>query len=144
MKRILALLFLFILGFSSPGSAQQDPQSGKIRAMRVSYLTTRLNLSEQQSTKFWPVYNRYSDDRRALRNEYRKLFKGGANGSMSKVEASIWIDDNIEYQEKELALKKKYKDELLKIISAQQLASLYQAERDFKKELIEHLRKDGN
>jgi hypothetical protein len=143
MKRILFIVVLLISAFSLNSMAQQD-RSAKVRAMRASYLSGKLNLTEQQATKFWPVFNRYSDERKALRGEYKKLFSGPQQNNMDKIQANNWVDDNIEYQEKELALKKKYKDELLKIISPQQLATLYQSEREFKKVLIEHLSKEGN
>lgn len=143
MKRVLIIALLFIAGFHQ-NSLAQDDRSAKIRAMRASYLSGKLNLTEQQANRFWPIYNRYSDERKALRAGYKKLFNGPQNNTMDKIQANNWVDDNIEYQEKELALKKKYKDELLKIISAQQLAILYQSEREFKKVLIEHLSKEGN
>lgn len=143
MKRILFIVVLLISAFSLNSMAQED-RSAKVRAMRASYLSGKLNLTEQQATKFWPVFNRYSDERKALRAEYKKLFSGPQQNNMDKIQANNWVDDNIEYQEKELALKKKYKDELLKIISPQQLATLYQSEREFKKVLIEHLSKEGN
>ena len=137
MKRILGLLFLLTIGFHT--YAQDSQQSGRIRALRVSYLTNKLNLNANQSAQFWPIYNRYSDERRELRAAYKKNYKGTQGRNMDKVEAYQYVENNIEYQEKELALKKKYKDELLRVISPQQLATLYQAERDFKAILIKRL-----
>lgn len=141
MKHFFSILTIVFFSFTGISHAQ-EPKTGKVRALRMSYLSGKLNLSEQQATKFWPVYNRYSDERKALRDNYKANFKGGQS-QMDKIEANKFVDDNIEYQEKELALKKKYKDELLKIITPQQLANLYQSEREFKKILIEQLRNEG-
>lgn len=137
MKRILVLLFLLTIGFHT--YAQDNQQSGRIRALRISYISSKLNLNANQSAQFWPIYNRYSDERRELRAAYRKNYKGIQGRNMDKMEAYQYVENNIEYQEKELALKKKYKDELLRVISPQQLATLYQAERDFKSILIKRL-----
>ena len=50
------------------------------------------------------------------------------------------IDDDIEMQEKMLELRKKYKEEFLKVISPKQMAALVDAEREFKKMLLQQLR----
>jgi hypothetical protein len=137
MKHIIRLLLLLTISFNT--YAQDGQQFGKIRALRVAYLTNKLNLNSSQSAQFWPIYNKYSEERRELRAAYRKNYKGNQARNMDKVEAYQYVENNIEYQEKELALKKKYKDELLRVISPQQLATLYQAERDFKAILIKKL-----
>ena len=55
-------------------------------------------------------------------------------------EAMRSIDDDIEMQEKMLELRKKYKEEFLKVISPKQLATLVESEREFKKLLLQQLK----
>lgn len=137
MKRLLLFIIIFVNTVS--GFAQGDG-SGRVRTMRMAYITEKLNLPPEQNARFWGVYNRYLDERAALRRNYRDQFAKGRNGDLDNYEANRFVDDNIEYKERDLELSKKYKAELLKVINAQQLAELYQAEREFKQMLIEKLR----
>jgi DNA primase large subunit len=120
-----------------PGSPGQRAE--RIQAIKVGYLTDRLQLSASQAATFWPVYNEYERELREARKAFRQKYgDGGANES--DAEAGRFIEDNLDFQEQAIDIKRKYKDRFLKIISAQQLASLYEAERDFKKLLLEQLR----
>ena len=137
MKHLLfSALLLFTL--SSPAFAQEG-NGEKVRALRVSYLTERLNLSSDQAARFWPVYNQYDEERRAVRRSIRQNIQR-QNPNLPKEESRKIIESDLEYRTKDLELKKKYKDRLLQVISPQQLATLYQAEQDFKKILLEKLR----
>ncbi|MGC4058307.1 MAG: hypothetical protein QM743_09355 [Chitinophagaceae bacterium] len=138
MKRFITILIMIL--FSWQAGAQGDG-SGRVRNLRVAYITERLNLPPEQNARFWGVYNRYLDERASLRRVYRDQFARGRGGDADGYDANRFIDDNIEYKEKDLELSKKYKAELLRVISAQQLVDLYQAEREFKQMLIEKLRK---
>jgi hypothetical protein len=137
MKRII--FFLSLLLINTISFAQGDG-SGRVRALRLEYVKSKLNLNEEQSKKFVPVYTNYMNERAALRSIYKSQFSGDKSTPMGKLQANQFVDDNIEYKEKDLALSKKYKDELLKCITAQQLAILYQSEREFKSMLLQKLK----
>ncbi len=137
MKQLLLILTIALWSVSS--SAQGDG-SGRVRAMRVNFLTEKMHLPAEQNARFWAVYTRYMDERSALRKVYLNQFMSNKNENLTKYQAYRRVDDNIEYKEKDLQLSKKYKHELLQVISPQQLVELYQAEREFKLMLIEKLR----
>lgn len=137
MKQLILIITIAL--FSTQSFAQGDG-SGRVRAMRVNFITEKMHLPPDQNAKFWSVYTRYMDERSALRKTYLKQFMSNKNENLTKYQAHRRVDDNIEYKEKDLQLSKKYKDELLQVISPQQLVELYDAERDFKKMLIEKLK----
>jgi Spy/CpxP family protein refolding chaperone len=133
MKR---LLFIILIALSASFSA--DAQGGgRVQAVKMGYLSDRLKLSPEQADRFWPMYNRCSAERRSLRQAYGA---GAAHNADDADEAMKQIDGNIEYQERELALRKRCKEEYLKVLSPQQVANLFDAERDFKKMLVDQLR----
>jgi len=140
MKRLLYLLILISLPVLAIGQQQQE-RFERIRALKVSYITEQLKLSSDQAARFWPVYNKYEDEVRTVRRSLAARYKE-MNAGASREQARKFIEDNLEYQSQVLELKKKYKDELLKTISPQQLARLYEAEREFKKMLIRQLREE--
>jgi hypothetical protein len=51
-----------------------------------------------------------------------------------------FIDDDLDYQQQVLDLKRRYNNRFLKIISPQQLAELYKAEREFLQMLQQKLK----
>ena len=134
-------LFYIILLLCLPGMvwAQDQSRFERIRALKTSFITDRLQFTPEQSARFWPVYNQYEAEARGLRKSYKSKYRA-QNAKATRVEAQQYIEDNIEYQEQLLTLKKNYRDKLLKTITPQQLAKLYEAERDFKKLLIEQLK----
>ncbi|MFA6150339.1 MAG: hypothetical protein WC716_03395 [Chitinophagaceae bacterium] len=134
------LILIITIAFFSTQSFAQGDGSGRVRAMRVNFITEKMHLPPDQNAKFWSVYTRYMDERSALRKTYLKQFMSNKNENLTKYQAYRRVDDNIEYKEKDLQLSKKYRDELLQVISPQQLVELYDAERDFKKMLIEKLK----
>ena len=137
MKRIL--FFILFIGLSVAAMAQaQNERWERIRAAKVGFITDRLKLTPEQSAKFWPVYNEYERERRSIRKNYIDQYK--QSGKRDEREARRYINDNLEYQEDEVKLKKQYKNEFLKIISAQQVAELYEAETEFKIILLKQLR----
>lgn len=139
MKQITMLIAIILMAVSQ-GYAQPDKSRfEKIKKIKAEFITEKIHLKQEQETAFWNVYNEYEKELRAARKSYFQQYKE-KRGNMDEATARRYVDDNLEYQEEELKLKKKYKTELLKVISAQQLADLYHAEREFKKMLVNELR----
>ena len=138
MKRLFFILSFLLL--SAGLQAQPGARAERVQAIKVGYLTERLELSSAQATGFWPVYNEYEDELRAARKAFRQKYDR-EGGSRTDAQASRFIEDNLDFQEQVLDIRRKYKDRFLKIITARQLATLYEAERDFRKILLQQLRK---
>jgi len=111
------------------GWADGQPQMERIHSIKVAYITDRLHLTVEQSQQFWPVYNAYEKEQKALWNNFKKKYKG-ADKTDDNV-ARQMFDDRIDVQDAQLDLKRKYKDQFLKIISPQQLGDLFKAESEF-------------
>ena len=131
---VLALLCTFI---TVPQLQAQN--ASKIRAVKIKYIQEKLKLTQQQEHGFWPLYNNYQDEVKAIRTKYLDAYNKSRSTPRDRVEAIEYVNNNIEYQEKVLDVKKRYNDLFLKVISAQQLARLYDVEKDFKAELIKRI-----
>lgn len=118
MKRIL----LFVLLLTTTGSllAQQD-RDDKIRALKIAFLTERLQLTSNEAQKFWPVYNKYEAEVEKIRRERRQ-------GSV------------LDNEEKLLAVRKKYNSSFEKVLGKEKTNTLFKAEQDFREVLIKRLR----
>lgn len=126
MKKLFCLITICLLSLSS--FAQDDKEEkvpgARIEALKIAYLTKKLNLSPEEAQKFWPIYNQYSDDIRKVRQEARQ--------NQGK---------EIETDEKILNLRKKYNGEFSKALSTEKVNSFFRAEKDFsnylQKEMLE-------
>jgi hypothetical protein len=129
MKRLLTLLTLF-LGLAVVTVAQDDGDDakneggGRIEALKIAYITKKLNLSTDEAQKFWPIYNKYMD-------EIRK----------TRVDARLNKAKEIDTEEKLLNIRKRYNGEFTKALTTEKVNSFFRVEKEFgaylQKELME-------
>lgn len=127
MKKIVYLMAIF-LGITVMTVAQDDGddknQGGKVEALKIAYLTKKLNLSTEEAQKFWPIYNNYIKEVRETR-----------------VNARLNKDKEIDTEEKLLNIRKKYNTEFTKALSTEKVNTFFRAEKEFgvflQKELME-------
>ncbi len=139
MKRILFLFVALIMNvavFAQPRNGQHRFE--RIHAIKVGFITDRVKLTPEQAEKFWPVYNQFEDEMRTIRREFMAKNNKG-NEHVTDEQSLQMIEDNLDYQQQMLDLKKKYKDQFLKVITPQQLAKLMDTEREFKQMLLKRL-----
>ncbi len=138
LKKAPLLLLIMILLMHTVALAQERRQE-RIHALKVTFITDKLKLSAGQAEKFWPVYQQYEEDLKALRRRFMQQYKKGTE-HLSEQDARRNIEDNLDYQEQLILLKRRYQESFLKVISAKQLNELYVAEREFRQLLIQKLR----
>jgi len=148
MKKIktLPLLIVAIL-LSTIAFGQKHPQQGKrpikekIKAMKISYITTQLDLSSEESQKFWPVYNEFQAKMDASRKAIRKMHKKEASiDEMTDAEVEEMITTIDNSRQKELDTHKEYQVKFKAILPIRKVAKLYKAEHSFKKDLLKKMR----
>ncbi len=140
---------LFLLIFCTVAVAAQDkrPAKERVEAMKIGFLTDRLNLTTEEAKTFWPVYNQYSDELEILRKGRRdNIINARENfDEMSDAELEKTVDSEITFRQQELEIVKKYHPQFKKILPIKKVAKLYKAEEDFKRKLLDMLqdRRDG-
>jgi len=140
IKNILPIV-LFLVSFSFYAQSEKiDEKREKIKAYKVSFLTTELELTSNEAEKFWPIYNAFDDKQYELRHEkmktyFRKLNDDSVN-SLSEKEAATLLSQ-IESTDKELYfLREKYMSNLRKVLSAKKILKLKKSEDDFNRKLL--------
>ena len=114
------IFFLLLSGFATqaqPPNANNREQ--KIEALYIAYMTRELSLTEDEAQKFWPVHAQFDDEVRAIKMESAEL----------------------ERQQAILNIKKKYQDRFTKILGATRTNDFFVKDGEFRKNLIERLRK---
>ncbi len=143
MKDLIKIFFLVLFAISAAAQdddnlPQQEPKvREKIEAARIAYITDQLELTPEEAEKFWPIYREFAQKRRDIRREIREA---GRNAEPGKSDQEI-VDQQFKAKQKELDLEKDYSGRLLKVISAQKLRSLPQAERKFRQMLIDQIQR---
>jgi len=92
-----------------------------------------MSLTPEEAERFWPVYDRYQTE---LENVFRERRQNNQNSANDLDQ----LNKDLYYEQKLVQIRKKYRDEFLRILPADKVAKLYQSEREFKNELIRHLR----
>lgn len=144
IKNILPIiLFLVSFSFYAQGG-KVDEKREKIKAYKVSFLTTELELTPTEAEKFWPVYNAYDDKQFELRHSKMKTYLVKLDddniNTLSEKEAATLLYQ-IESTDKELyLLREKYMSNLKKILSAKKILKLKKSEDDFSRKLLKQYR----
>jgi len=144
MNKLLKTLFIILVTCSSALAQPGRPPMERIHAAKMAYITDRLHLSVEQSSSFIPLYNEYEREIRNTRQDFFKKYKGIEPDKADDATAHQAIDDNLDYQQAVIEIKRKYNDRFLKVISPQQLADLYKAEREFRQILMQRLKQQRN
>lgn len=123
-------------------SAQRksEEEIKRIQDAKVAIITNRLNLTPEQSTGFWPVYNEYSQKRKEIHRAQRKIINDKKAEGQTDDQVLNNLKEVQELRQKELDLEKEYQNRFLKVISASQVIELYKAERTFNDMLIQRLK----
>lgn len=146
MKYVVGIIFAF---FAAPLLAQdddlppaQDPKvRDKIQAARVAYITDQLALTPEEAEKFWPIYREFAEKRKEIRQQLRQTRKNPDPGKTQEQNEKQLVDEQLEAKQKELNLEKDYSGKLLKVISAQKLRSLPDAERRFRQMILDQIQR---
>lgn len=131
-KGILGIIMCLIMNSISVAQDRREHYQ-RIEAIKVAFITKKLDLSTEEAQKFWPVYNEYQKELMELMKKRREARQ------KTDVSPNDKINADLAYESKMLDLKKKYKKLYLKSIPADKVLLLYQAEREFREHLMKQL-----
>jgi hypothetical protein len=134
MKSGIKIVILILMIFQSFQSFAQKDRD-KIEALRVSFISKKLELTNVESEKFWPVYNEYNDKIKAIRKNVRQSFRKQSE-TMTESEAEELYQLDLKSKQAELEIHKQYGERIKTIIGVKRVVKLRIAEEEFKREMI--------
>jgi hypothetical protein len=134
-----------VILFAAPLAAQTGPDPAKVRAEidkaiealrkdaragKADILGKTMELDATQAAAFWPIYKQYEAELQTVNNDRLAVIQDLAEhfDSLDDVKAKALLDRQMAFEEKRLALTKKYKDEMLKALPAKTVARWLQVE----------------
>jgi hypothetical protein len=112
---------------------QLDPKAQeKINGLRIAYLTDKLGLTPEQAEKFWPIYREFAQKRMEIRAELRQAAKGIDRNNPDPKKQQELVDLSLKVKQRVLDLEKDYSGRLMKVVTAEQMLRLPNAEAEFR------------
>ena len=138
-KKILFFLLTFsFFAYSQNGIKDKKDQ---IKALKVTFFNSELDLSNSESEQFWALYTSFDDKQFEIRHKkvktFRELMKDENLNKMSEKEASDLLYQ-IESTDEELYhLRKNLTTNLKKFLPRIKIIKLKKAEEDFNRKLLQ-------
>jgi Skp family chaperone for outer membrane proteins len=109
MKRFLLLSFIVMAV-----SVSLAQNGNRLEALKIAYITKRLDLSPEEAQKFWPIYNQYSEE-----------LKRGRQDAARNNKSEIELDEEL------LNVRKKYNNLFNQALSPQKIDIFFKSEKEF-------------
>ena len=122
----------------------QHKNGERIKALKVSVITEKLDLSEKEAQQFWPIYNAHEKETSAIRFKEVKAIRQEIRENIAtltddKANELLTRLNNAENKMHELRME--FANNLSGILSPKKIILLKIAEDDFKKKMFEEFKK---
>lgn len=136
------ILLAFVALISTTTFAQKKhPDHEKMKALKVAFITEKLEFTSDEAKAFWPIYNDYETKlydlyrkRRKSMREYRAL------ENPSEKHATAQLTSHFTFEKEKDQLMEAYFTKISKHISVKKTFRLIRAEEEFKRQLIQQYR----
>nr|WP_281229084.1 sensor of ECF-type sigma factor [Flavobacterium aquiphilum] len=152
LKKLFPILFL-LLSFTFYGQNDKSrddkfkEKREQIKAMKISFLTSELDLTPSEAEKFWPLYNTYDDKQFELRHiKMKGIFKRMQNNELDKLsekEATTLLNQIEDNEEDMFNLRRKFIISLKGVLPSVKIIKLKKAEEDFGRKLLQQYKDMG-
>jgi hypothetical protein len=130
---VASLVFLAATSRGDQTTTEMDAVRDALRANRKALVTANLKLSDEEATKFWPLYDEYLKELSALQDRLAKVVEQYAKQyeTLTDDEASNLTAAYVLEEEQRAKLRHTYLPRFAKVLPGKTLARLYQVENKF-------------
>lgn len=118
---IFAVQFAFAQDDIPAGQPIPEQKKKEIEALRIAFISKELDLTPEDAQKFWPVFNQYNKEIQATLGDHD--------------------GDVIDREERVLNVRKKYREQFSKIIGADRMNRMFNADTKFRHMLIKMIQR---
>lgn len=139
MKKLLTILIVLLFTFQLQA---QESRRERIKALKIAYLTEKLDLQPEQASAFWPLYNTYEDElftkKRSLGELQRSIAKKEPE-TISETEAKSTLKEIYDLKKSIAATEMEFHIKVPEVLGAKGALLLDVHEELFKRELLKKL-----
>ena len=150
MKKLILISLLSFFSFAILIAQEKKGFSPemfeKIKAEKISFFTSKLDLTPSEAQSFWPVYNEFEKKRFDIQREIHgfERMPDEKFTNLSESEIEKMTNNYIGSFEKEADLLKEYNKQFLKILPKKKVLMMYRTENEFRYHLIKQYRNGQN
>jgi len=142
---VLVFLALIFIGWDLEAQQERSPRFQKameeMQAERVSFLTSKLELTVDEAQKFWPVYNEYLKKREEIMFGRRERFNKDFNPEqISEEDMKRMLNEMLDQEISLAELKKEYYTKIQEVLPIKKVMRLQRAEQDFMNHMLNQIR----
>ena len=145
MNNIKKIITILLLLMSLMIFAQdKEKRVERVKALRVAFISDRLDLTTEEAQKFWPIFNAYDDKHFELKRQKRQLMRKlrpkhttalTEKETAQLMEQDEQIENEIQNNRRQLA------KDLQNAIPNKKILMLRQIEIEFKDKLLQQMKK---
>ena len=142
MKTIIILIITITLSYVTFGQKNNiDKRKETIKAERIAFITSKIDLTPAEAQKFWPVYNEYINKQEDIMMQKRKNMRNFIKNqdNLTDKQTQDIIDKLILLKRQECNLFEDYNKKIEQILPIKKVALLYHSEKQFKRYLMKKM-----
>ena len=146
-KLLIVSVFLISIasfGQNRPLRERFKEKKEQVKALKVAFITTELNLTPEEAAKFWPLFNAFEDKQQEIRKQKMKAFLERKDDNtidkLSEKEAATLLIQMESTEDELYQLKKKFVANLKGVLPSTKILKLKKAEEQFSKKLLQQYR----
>ena len=130
MKQIAILLLIFIASALYAQDDMLELLRSDLKTQKVAIVTEAMELTQEESTVFWPIYKEYDYELTKLNDMRVVVIKDFADHyeTMTDAKAEQLTKQSFDYMKKRIALREKYYKKFKKVMSPIRAAKFMQIE----------------
>jgi hypothetical protein len=146
-KKTILLTTVFLLFLSSNIFSQERKEGRKrIKTLKISFITEKLDLTEKEAILFWPIYNKFEKKRMDLQHSKRsklkkRIEKLGGIEHLKETEAKYITGEMLTIEKSKYQLHVDFHKEMSTVISYKKIIKLQMIEREFNRRLFSRYKK---
>lgn len=134
---LLIVLALITLNLSAQKRQPKDDMKQKMTEQNEAFMIKKLELTEDESKKFMPIYKAYKAEIHKNRAE-QKLEN---NKELSDKDAEAQLENLLKMKQKEIEIQLAYINKFKSVIPANKILKVFSSEREFKQKVIKNIKK---
>ncbi len=154
MKKVMLLLVLIFFGWkimaqpprgaksNNPGLKKAEVQARKenMEAQKIACLTSKAKLTSEEAARFWPVYNKFEDEKRNIKKQMRAELNDTQKdfATLSDAEVERNMVDMLDLRQKEIDLERRSFQEFKKALPVKKVALIIAGEKEFYQQVLKN------